>query len=366
MRKSIYLLLFVLSLILVGCNSTELQNQLNNDIAYESEISGVATLNSDQNVLIFSTLSSTSVLSQTATSALRTSAITAGVEEDDAKIEIDMEKANEYLLMMENMLANGGPVITKEEVSDREGYESMMVISFKDLAGNVDLYTIYYSIIVDEEEVTDTNPMAHKGDYDGERDDKEHGDRDEEHDEHHKNHHDKAEEQFRDHRGEYEDEVEVTYRIEALAVIDGIEYEVFGEKEVETEDDETEVEMMFVVRLSEGNYVKIEQENEADEVEYKYTVYENGRKKNSMSFEVEEEKGSTFIQLTTTENGYKETYKFIKTVDKTIIKYESKGYSYTLFVTSKLDEATGELVYEYKVKEKDFDWEYRRHHKGRD
>ena len=295
-----------------------------------------------------------------------------------------MEKANSYLLMMENILADGGPIVSSEGASDREGYDLMMTVSVKDLAGNTSIYTIYYSIIIDEadlpaEEVlpeeTPEDSVAdpalkgrwgYHGGHDEESDeDKDPGkNHDEEHDDDYEKYHDKAHDQFKHHHHE-DKEDEVEYAINALAVIDGVEYEVFGKKEVETEEKGEEVEIKFIVKLDEENYVSIEQEIEEGEVEYKYTIYKNGRKVSSLSFEFEEENGKTFVKFSTTNaEGERESYKFIKDKDVTIIKYETRGYKYTLIVTASED-AEGNVVYDYKVKEKEgFRWNHKRQPKG--
>lgn len=364
MKKLRYymLALVLLSLILVGCGSNE-------KVVDDTSVENVAALNTDQNVMLFSTLSSASILGSSQMSNLATNInaplptfLTEKVEEE---VEIDMEKANAYLLMMENILADGGPIISSESASDRDGYDTMMVVTVKDLAGNTSTYTIYYSVlaeIIEEDsdeksdgdvdtsslEDTESAEPVRFGDDRTDEDDKK--DRE-------------AKEHFKNHRYDDDDEKEMEYQINALAVIDGVEYEVKGSKEVEVDDNETEVEIEFVVKLDENNYVKIKQEVEDDESEYKYTVYKDGRKQTSMSFESEKEDGNIVVKLTTDEAGYKETYKFIKGEEKTIIKYDGNGYSYTLFVTSILDSETDELVYEYKVKEKEYDWEYRKEHK---
>lgn len=385
--KFYLLLIAVLSLVLVGCgnseqNSEEDLNRANTDLL---------SLKTDQSVMLFSTLSSANALNQNLSGVTALSDIQPIFKDHQVEeAPIDMEKANSYLMMMENMLADGGPVIVSETASDREGYDVMMSISVKDLAGNISTYTIYYSIVVEgedvlpevpgeevlpevpgeevvpEEEVTpEEQEIAYK--HQG----KDHGDFESDNDrdypsdypsdnKHHN--HDKAEDQFKNHHhGDNEEEIE--YDLNALAIIDGVEYEVIGKKEVEVDDNETEVEIEFIVKLDDANYVKVEQEIEDNEVEYKYVVYQNGKKQSSLTFETEEENGKTHIKLTTTENGYKETYKFIKEIDRTIIKYQGNGYSYTLVVTSKLDAETNELVYEYKVKEKEFNWEYRKDNK---
>ena len=290
-----------------------------------------------------------------------------------SEVEIDMEKANSYLLIMENILADGGPIVSSETASDREGYDTMMVVTVKDLAGNTKSYTIYYSVLA---ESYDYDSDTASPDYDEKTEDRDYktdedtntetgdiktmgfGLRSDKKDD--SSNKEKAKDQFKKHHYDYEYEDEIEYQINALAVIDGVEYEVRGSKEVESDYYETEVEIEFVVKLDDYNYVKIKQEIENNELEYKYTVYQNGRKQTSMSFESEVEGENTVVKLTTEENGFKETYKFIKGLDKTIIKYDGNGYSYTLFVTSTIDPQTNEVVYEYKVQEKEYDWKYRK------
>lgn len=358
-------LVSVLALLLVGCANTELNTTKRGSTE-------VAALKTDENILVFSTLSSASTLKEEVVSALNGDASFGQKEE----LEIDMDKANEYLLMMENILADGGPIVSNETASDREGYDLMMTITVKGLAGNVSVYTIYYSIIIDEaelpseelpeqpsteetlpeegteSEVKEPSLRGHWG-YKDEDDDKK--------DHKYNDYHDKAHDQFKHHYEDKENAVE--YAIDALAVIDGVEYEVFGKKEVETEEDGEEVEIKFVVKLDDDNYVSVEQEFEGTEVEYEYTVFQNRRKVSTLKFKSEEEDGKTCIKLTTTnEQNEKEIYKFIKDAGKTIIKYETRGYSYTLIVTSSVDEE-GNTVYDYIVKEKDFKWQFCKNHK---
>ena len=370
-KVSIYLLIVVLSLVLVGCNSRQKDNLENYDLTK------VAELSTDQNVMLFSPLSSASILGSNNQSNLASN-INAPLpsylsNNASSEVEIDMEKANSYLLIMENILADGGPIVSSETASDREGYDTMMVVTVKDLAGNTKSYTIYYSVLA---ESYDYDSDTASPDYDEKTEDRDYktdedtntetgdiktmgfGLRSDKKDD--SSNKEKAKDQFKKHHYDYEYEDEIEYQINALAVIDGVEYEVRGSKEVESDYYETEVEIEFVVKLDDYNYVKIKQEIENNELEYKYTVYQNGRKQTSMSFESEVEGENTVVKLTTEENGFKETYKFIKGLDKTIIKYDGNGYSYTLFVTSTIDPQTNEVVYEYKVQEKEYDWKYRK------
>lgn len=397
-KTKIYLLILFtfISLMLVGCaESTNIDDE-------SIENTGIASLSTDQDVMLFSTLSSANVLTSDLSTVNSLSSTNVFGTRDKEEIEVDMEKVNEYLLMMENLLADGGPIVVSERESDREDYDNMMVVSVKDLAGNVSTYTIYYSIVTDETEDTNTlvpeepNPEVNapvvedtvtesvsentipevnerfRGHHDGKtEDDDEKTEDDKTEDEHkteegYKGDHHKAEDYFKNHhyheKDEREDEIE--YELKALAVIDDVEYEVIGKKEIEEDEDETEVEITLIVKLDDKNYVRIDQEVEDDEIEYQHTIYKDGRKYSSIKLSSEEEFGTTVTKITTSENGYKETYKFYKSENKTIIKYSGNGYSYTLFVTSTTNSETGEVTYEYKAKEKEFNWEYKKEHKG--
>ena len=396
-RSMLLILAMLLVLVLTSCSNVNLVFNPTKNNKEETSISQVKT---DRSLLVVSALSSANVLSSDLAGVTSVSNNSYLFSKDKEEVEIDMEKANSYLQMMENILANGGPVITSETESDREGYDVMMTVLVKDLAGNEKTYTIYYSIIVEEEilpelpneeeivpevpgdEVVpevpgdEVNPDVEEVEKESESSEVEatayyrfdgHGDKDDKTDNedketpskgdsHHNDWHDKANDQFKNHHyGDKEDEIE--YEINALAIIDGVEYEVLGKKEVETEDDGEEVEIKFIIKLDEENYVKIEQEIEEGEVEYEYSIYQRGRKASTLKFETEEENGKTFIKLSTTENGYKETYKFIVDETHTIIQYKGNGYSYTLIVTSTTDEE-GNVTYNYFVKEKDYSWKY--------
>lgn len=389
-KKSIYIfLMLLLTVALVGCQNSnnEAVAEDNATIDTTKQVTNVAQLKTDQSVMVFSTVSSVAVLSDEVVEVTPEQVIpeeTLPPVEQEEIPSIDMDKANSYLLMMENLLTDNGPIIMSESQSNREDYDYMMIISVKDLAGNVSTYTLYYSIIVEEESPstpTDTpEENESKDDIDvpslrryyrygeDEKTDNKHSHNDdyrnhdeETHDGYYDkgNKHNQAEDNFKNHQyGSHHENDEIEYKIKALAIIDELEYEVIGKKEIE----EDEVEIEFIIKLDENNYVKIEQEVEEDEFEYKYTIYKDGRKYSSLKFESENENNVIHVKLTSEENGFKETYKFIKEADKTIILYQTKGYSYTLVVTSSENAENGEVVYNYYVKEHDYTYKYCKGH----
>ena len=85
-------LVAILSLVLVGCGKTE-------EVDTKRELTEVAALKTDQNVLVFSALSGANALSNVSELA---SSLNSEVPllDEDKDVEIDMEKANSYLLML--------------------------------------------------------------------------------------------------------------------------------------------------------------------------------------------------------------------------------------------------------------------------
>ena len=76
----------------------------------------------------------------------------------------------------------------------------------------------------------------------------------------------------------------------------------------------------------------------------------------TISFEAELNEETT-IKISTKENSVKETYKFIKENNKIKIEHTTGSTKYTIFVTTKVNDI-GEIVYEYKVKETQKNYNY--------
>lgn len=82
---------------------------------------------------------------------------------------------------------------------------------------------------------------------------------------------------------DWDDQFEEEYVIDGLIIIDDVEYQMFGKKEL----DQDEYEVSFTYQIDENNYIKVEQEIENDESEFNYTVIQNRRKVYEYSLEVE-------------------------------------------------------------------------------
>ncbi|MGN1373335.1 MAG: hypothetical protein ACI4VK_04735, partial [Candidatus Coproplasma sp.] len=220
-----------------------------------------------------------------------------------------LSTVNNYMGLVENLLANGGLSYVRTE-SDREGYEVKEVISFSDLEGNVITYVMYYNSTLEYVET----------DF----------------------HHDK-------------EETESVYVIEGIVIIDGVEYALEGRSEVETKGDETETETYFKVTLADGSYIIMEQETEADETELVYKVVSDKKVTEKIKFEYETEDGETELKMTVEKDGVKTSLKFKQETEEGVsyIKVTAKGaesdISFKIEVTQ---DEEGNNVYQYNFGDK--------------
>ncbi len=400
--KSLIALLVVMSLgLFIGCDSLDWLNGNNNDNlnntddnqnndnteqlpSFEDEESTKEmSFETDDDVISFGILSAASSLGNSGyvqLSANKSYAPSKLSVTEEETVELDMEMINEYYQIF-NSIVNSNPITITQAESDREEYENKLVYSITDLAGNTIEYTVYYNMVLVEDEIF--GEMDDFDDYEGyEKFDKMH--------DHLKDHFGHGYPNHGGYPGQHEDEVlpeqeteentglesprrgkghggnghhgfhredEEEYIIEGVAVIDGVEYEIFGEKELE----EDEYELSLMIRLSAGNYVILEQEVENNEQEYKYQLIENWKKKFEFEIEIGEKSLELEMQVVEeNEEGKTEKVKYAfrcKTIEDqvyVVIKRTAREGSVEIFVKASVDAETGEIVYEYKVKEKEF------------
>lgn len=110
-------------------------------------------------------------------------------------------------------------------------------------------------------------------------------------------------------------EVEVSTKLEGIMVVSGDVFDVYGEREFETEGNESESSIEFTTKskTNPNNFIKISQEVENNEVEFEYEIYKGGIKVSESEFEIEQEKNHTVVELEfKNSNQNKATYKLIK------------------------------------------------------
>jgi len=258
-----------------------------------------------KDLVTFSALSSANILSNTESVNLSLESSSSSLMKLSSTVDdIDMDKVNSYLQMMENMLVDDGPILISESVSDKEGYAKKLVFESKDLSGNKETYILYFNETVLKEK--DDDDLF---------------------------------------------ELEEEFKLIGLAIIDGVEYKMTGSKEIEEDEEELELK----ITLDESNYVIIEQETETNESEYSYVVVKNGKKVLSMSFELED--GIEEIVIRSKESGSTEIYKFYKSKGEIVIKHIKNGLEVKIVVKSYQD-SNNETIYEYKVTETNKTYKY--------
>lgn len=110
-------------------------------------------------------------------------------------------------------------------------------------------------------------------------------------------------------------EVEVSTKLEGIMVVGSDVFDVYGEREFETEGNESESSIEFTTKskTNPNNFIKISQEVENNEVEFEYEIYKDGIKVSESEFEIEQEKNHTVVELEfKNSNQNKATYKLIK------------------------------------------------------
>ena len=238
----------------------------------------------------------------------------AGAADDAQQIEAELDA---YMALVESLLSDGGFQV-QEGASDREGYETKMVVAYRDLKGSALQYELHYNSIARQD----------KDDRDDDDDD------------------------FDDR---FENETEEEYGIEGVMVIDGADYAIRGERETESEGGETESETSFRVTLSDASYMLVEQSYESErnetEQEYSYSVYENGSLTERSSFEYEEENGETELKMTSRKGGESSVFYFeretVRGEEVIRIRVGSGGAAQSYYVRVQTD-ADGNKNYVYE------------------
>lgn len=182
------------------------------------------------------------------------------------------ERVRRHLRTAEMFASENVPRVV-QEVSDREGYETKVTVSIKDINGVESSYVLYLNFTkkdqITQEQVTEFDDPDEVDDDDDDDDD-----------------------DVDEAQTETSETVEV---ITGLLVLgsgeDAKEYEVVMRKTVEVKDGESETEIDIIAKIDDNNYIKIEQEIEVEgtekEEEFKFTLVEKGQVKQrySMKFE---------------------------------------------------------------------------------
>ena len=223
------------------------------------------------------------------------------------------------MMLVESLLSDGAFGMTEGE-SDLPEYEKKAEVTYKDILGNTLSYTMYYNETL-------------RPDYDDDDDD-----------------------DF--------DETEEEYSIKGILVVDGQQYAMRGERETETEGNESESETNFWVTLSETRSMRVEQSFETEgnetEQEYTYSILEGRQVIERSAFEYEQEGRETEIKLSLTKDGQTQIFYFEKETERgeeyIRIRVGDKNGSQSYRVSIETDaDGNSHYVYEYAGKRTQMD-----------
>lgn len=243
-----------------------------------------------------------------------------------------------------DILFNNGVNFNVESTpSDREGYEFMDTISFNIGDAEKIAYKLYYNLETFTEELDDDDDEVAPGtsgpvtpsammDDDDEMDDDDTG------------------YQHRHREGDKH------YRLRGLALVGEDEYRFMAKTESETEDDEVETELRFMLWKADGNFIHIKQEIEIEgvegtpdyeyEEEFFYMVVENGNVVKQFKLELENEDNE--LELEVRLDGVKYEVEYLTVDGKNLIKVKVEGGStYVYEKVINTDPETGETSVTY-------------------
>ncbi len=261
---------------------------------------------------------------------------TTGTNETTEAIKQQALDFNKYFATLDNFLNEDNINVTAEANTSGEyaDYANKLIVNCKDLSGATVQYVMYYNEVEDKNTPVEAKDVDDDDDNDSETD------------------------------NDNDNETETYYTLNGVMVIDGQEYKLMGKRQVETETDETENEIMIRAYVDEaqGNYVEMKHEASVEEgeneVEYVYSIYQGGVlvEETAIEFENETEQDKTETEYTL--EFRKGESKGVYTVEREVKGNETEikvmfnmdgktGY----FNIKEVDDGQGNKSYEYKFED---------------
>lgn len=210
------------------------------------------------------------------------------------------QRVDEYVDVVDGFIGGSSPVkIQEESLTDAE-YSTKVTTDITHLSGQKDSFVMYYNETVPTED---------------------------------------------DRKTDDDDDFEVNTRLSGIVEFGGQTYSLRGEKEVEQD----EIEINLEIKIDDANYVIIQTETENGEQEYGYEVYSNGQKVEELSLEIEIEQNEVEVELFVAVNGETQSFKFEKETENNIteikINCNVNGNTETIFAV--YDEGTQRYIYTF-------------------
>lgn len=243
-----------------------------------------------------------------------------------------------YLQLVETYLSNDA-ITAEATTSDRPEFETMLVYTSKDMLGGTRTFVVYFNQVDTEEPVTE-EPVAEEPVTEEPVTEEPVAE-------------EPVTEEPNDDFEEAENEVE--YELTGLIVIDGVEYELVGRKEIE----DGEEEYKFIAYIDQDNFIRIsyESDEEDGEQKFRFTQVTDGVLVYETKIKLEVEDNEFKVMLTyKTEDSYSK-FMFKESDEASfdiMVKYEiiedgqlvESGHAKIYIM---INEETGETTYEYDV-----------------
>lgn len=140
------------------------------------------------------------------------------------------------------------------------------------------------------------------------------------------------------------EEVKTSTSLTGVMIADGVQYEVSGKREVETEGDENETTIEFTTKskTNPDNYITVSQSVETEtgetEIEYEYKIYQGGHCVQDIEVEFEDEKGDFELEFQIKDRSTgateKTKYEIKKSGENFKVEYLVDGNRDTITVTA--------------------------------
>lgn len=162
MKRFTWIALFVLLTVLTACQSAG---------NFET---GLASFDSNEDVLSFQALAAASLMSGSDENALmKTDEIRLLAETEEETEEEDFLTATiePYIKLVEAYLSSNEGLAVIVETSDLEGFESMMRFEVRGLLGETEHYVIHYNMVLTDEDEDDDDDDDKEDEEDNDKDD---------------------------------------------------------------------------------------------------------------------------------------------------------------------------------------------------
>lgn len=137
------------------------------------------------------------------------------------------------------------------------------------------------------------------------------------------------------------DSDEIETHLTGILYLNSQEYPITGKKSIEND----EIEIEFLAKIDDENYIKIAQEFENNEQEFEYQIFKNGTLYDSFSIEVEKDKNDIEVEIECQTNLDIMKYRFEREGNRLKITYKENSAKQVVY--AKISNDHSQVTYEF-------------------